>query len=335
RCAVIVLMATYHGERQKRIADRAVQWHTQVARRVAHHEGDEFGSGLFGGEDEVALVLAILVVNVDNGVASGDIGNRPLHGVQPRHHISMNHGCACLIAAPLSWADTPIRRRDLSVTTGLRRSCQVLVPLGSSPEPSNRSTYFAMMSTSRLTRVPTSALPSVVRSNVVGINDTSNQSWPRPETVRDTPPTVIDPFSTTYRDSAVGSAIRTTSQCSDGVRAITWPVPSTCPWTMCPPRRLLTAAARSRFTWLPTPTPRRLERFKVSPITSALNAPSGSTSTTVRQTPFTAIESPCPASEVTTGPRRTRRAESPSSSLPTISPSSSTIPVNTLTSLAS
>ena len=48
-----------------------------------------------------------------------------------------------------------------------------------------------MMSTSRLTRVPTSALPSVVRSNVVGINDTSNQSWPRPETVRDTPSTVI------------------------------------------------------------------------------------------------------------------------------------------------
>ena len=37
-----------------------------------------------------------------------------------------------------------------------------------------------MMSTSRLTRVPTSALPRVVRSSVVGINDTSNQSWPRP-----------------------------------------------------------------------------------------------------------------------------------------------------------
>src|SRR5215212_988986 len=97
---------------------------------------------------------------------------------------------------------------------------------------------------------------------------------------------------------------------------------------MCPPSRLLTAAARSRLTWLPTPTPRRLDRFSVSPMTSALNAPSGSTSTTVRQTPFTAIESPCPASAVTTGPRMTRRAESPRSSLPTTSPSSSTIPVN-------
>src|SRR6476659_4013556 len=73
------------------------------------------------------------------------------------------------------------------------------LPPDSSSEQSSRSTYFAMMSTSRLTRVPTSALPSVVRSNVVGINDTSNQSWPRSETVRDTPSTVIEPFSTTYR----------------------------------------------------------------------------------------------------------------------------------------
>src|SRR5262249_43945154 len=162
-----------------------------------------------------------------------------------------------------------------------------------------------------------------------GINDTSNQSWPRPETVRDTPSTVIDPFSTTYRDSAVGSAIRTTSQCSDGVRAITCPVPSTCPCTMCPPSLLLIAAARSRFTWLPTPTSPRLERSSVSFITSALNSPPACTSTTVRQTPLTEMESPCRASAVTTGPRITNRAESVRSSLPTISPSSSTIPVNT------
>ena len=64
-------------------------------------------------------------------------------------------------------------------------------------------------------------LSAVWEQHVVRINDTSNQSWPRPETVRDMPSTVIEPFSTTYRDSAVGSAIRTTSQCSDGVRAIT------------------------------------------------------------------------------------------------------------------
>src|SRR5215218_5456686 len=98
---------------------------------------------------------------------------------------------------------------------------------------------------------------------------------------------------------------------------------------MCPPSRLLSAAARSRLTWLPTPTPARLERSSVSFMTSAENCPPVCTSTTVRQTPLTAIESPCPASAVTTGPRITSRAASARSSLPTTSPSSSTIPVNT------
>src|SRR6476659_10169821 len=98
---------------------------------------------------------------------------------------------------------------------------------------------------------------------------------------------------------------------------------------MCPPSRLLSAAARSRFTGLPTPTPRRLDRSSVSFITSAVNWPPACTSTTVKQTPLTEMESPCPASAVTTGPRVTNRAASARSSLPTTSPSSSTIPVNT------
>lgn len=40
---------------------------------------------------------------------------------------------------------------------------------------SNRSTYFAITSTSRFTWVPTGAVPSVVNSRVVGIRETSNQ----------------------------------------------------------------------------------------------------------------------------------------------------------------
>ena len=93
---------------------------------------------------------------------------------------------------------------------------------------------------------------------------------------------------------------------------------------------LLIAAARSRLTRAPDTAPRKLDRCSVSAITSAENEPSARTSTTVRHTPLTAIESPCPASDVTTGPRMTSRAESPRSSLLTTSPSSSTIPVNTL-----
>ena len=61
----------------------------------------------------------------------------------------------------------------------------------------SRSTYLEMTSTSRFTGVPGSACPSVVSSRVVGINDTSNQSSPRPETVSEIPSTVIEPFSTT------------------------------------------------------------------------------------------------------------------------------------------
>ena len=84
-----------------------------------------------------------------------------------------------------------------------------------------------MTSTSRFTGAPTSARPRVVRSSVVGISETSNQSGPRPDTVRETPSTVIEPFSTTYRDNAAGRETRTTVQCSDGVRDTMAPVPST------------------------------------------------------------------------------------------------------------
>ena len=99
---------------------------------------------------------------------------------------------------------------------------------------------------------------------------------------------------------------------------------------MRPPRRLFTAAALSRPTPLPPQPPRRLDLFSVSPITSAVKAPSR-THLDDRQAHAVVIvmEWPCPASEVTTGPRIVNRAESPRSSLPTISPISSTIPVNT------
>jgi hypothetical protein len=59
------------------------------------------------------------------------------------------------------------------------------------------STYFASTSTSRLTVRPGAAAPSVVRSSVSGISDTSNPSSSTAETVSDTPSTAIEPFSTT------------------------------------------------------------------------------------------------------------------------------------------
>src|SRR5689334_11381348 len=112
------------------------------------------------------------------------------------------------------------------------------------------------------------------------------------------------------------------------------PTPSTWPWTRCPPMRVARVAERSRLTGSPGRSAPSDERSSVSRITSVVKT-SPSTSTTVRQTPLTAIESPCWASAVTTGPCKARRAVSPNSpgapsgTIDATDPSSSTMPVNT------
>ena len=58
------------------------------------------------------------------------------------------------------------------------------------------STYLASTSTSRLTGRPGSAVPSVVRSSVSGMRDTANDSSSTADTVKETPSTAIEPFST-------------------------------------------------------------------------------------------------------------------------------------------
>src|SRR3954454_21873048 len=119
----------------------------------------------------------------------------------------------------------------------------------------------------------------------------------------------------------------TTSQCSDGTRRSTVPVPSTWPWTMCPPSRVWAVTARSRFPLPPgSRTPREV-LSRVSRMISAVNV-SPSRCATVRQQPLTETESPGRASSVTRGPRTVRRIASPWSSSASTTPSSSTIPVN-------
>ena len=113
--AVLVLVHRVHRQQAELVADRAVQRHAQVARGVADHERDELGGGLLGGEDEVALVLPVLVIDDDDGLTRRDVGNRPFDGVQPRHHrhpcrfrsgtivavSSMNHDEGAIIASRL------------------------------------------------------------------------------------------------------------------------------------------------------------------------------------------------------------------------------------------
>ena len=84
---------------------------------------------------------------------------------------------------------------------------------------------------------------------------------------------------------------------------------------------------RSKLTLAPLTSAPRVDLFKVSCITSAVN-PSPVLDVTVKQTPLTAIESPIFESLMTSGPVISRRTES--SSLVSVAtwPNSSTIPVN-------
>ena len=105
---------------------------------------------------------------------------------------------------------------------------------------------------------------------------------------------------------------------------------------MCPPSRVVGCTERSRLTSSPGFSTPIVDRFKVSAITSTVKV-SALRSTTVRHTPETAIESPCPASWVTFGPLTVSRAEPASASVTvrsTTTPRSSTMPVNMTIPLA-
>jgi hypothetical protein len=84
--AVLVLVHRVHRQQAELVADRTVERHAQIARGIADHESHELGGGFLRREDEVALVLAILVIDDDDGLTRRDVGNRPFDGVQPRHH---------------------------------------------------------------------------------------------------------------------------------------------------------------------------------------------------------------------------------------------------------
>src|SRR5699024_10423228 len=102
---------------------------------------------LLGGEDQIALVLPVLVVDDHHGLARGDVGDRALDAVEP--HVAS-------IAVP-AVPDVPCdRRRSRSLHQGSSRCAVIYGALRTS-----RSTYLASTSTSRLTRVPTAVRPKM------------------------------------------------------------------------------------------------------------------------------------------------------------------------------
>src|SRR5438874_2694873 len=183
------------------------------------------------------------------------------------------------------------------------------------------------MSTSRFTTAPSPRSPRFVRRSVSGINDTEKPCSPTEETVRLTPSTATEPFSTMYR-ARPGPASISSTRANPSARApSTVPVPSTCPCTTWPPRRSDARSGSSRFTRAPTRTVASDERANVSLMTCAANC-SPPTSQAVRQTPLTAIESPASSSRARGVSIRTVAPASPSSKATTV-PRSVISPVNT------
>ena len=134
-----------HRPSCRRSRTSLLQRHAEQAAAVRHRESDQLGRGQLGGEDEVALVLAVLVVDDDDGR-----GRRRCRRSPARSVSSAGRRCSVV---PFGRGWQPVRAR-----------------------PSSFSTYFARTSTSRLTGSPGPLAPSVVSSSVVGIRLTSNQS---------------------------------------------------------------------------------------------------------------------------------------------------------------
>ena len=148
------------------------------AGRVPDHERQQLRGGLLGGEDEVALVLPVLVVDHDHRPSGGDLFDGLLDGGELRHCV--------------------LPRWKLLKTSF--------------------STYLAITSTSRLTQrarfLATQAwlVPSGGRDEADGERGRARRR-PRSSEI---PSTQIDPFSTTYRSSPGGSAMRTSVRSGTG-----------------------------------------------------------------------------------------------------------------------
>ena len=182
------------GERQ---ADEAAA--------VLGHEVDGLGRDLLGGHDEVALVLAILVVDEDDHLAGADVVDRALDPRDRSHFAS----------------------RAPSVVDG------------SAHPPSSFSTYLPIRSTSRFTRAPVPLCAE--RGRRLRVRDERHREASRASTRVDGQADRRRPRSSpSRRRSARARPARDVTSIASAARrraVRSRPTPSTCPATMCPPSR--------------------------------------------------------------------------------------------------
>src|SRR5690606_37672084 len=124
RGAAAILVRVVHRRQLEPVRLRLGQRCTDEAGRVPHHEGDELRGRHLGGEDEVALVLPVLVIDDDDRTSGRDLLDR-----------LFDRGERVLPAA--------------------------LAPGHALTAPISFSTYFAITSTSTFTRAPGSLRPRV------------------------------------------------------------------------------------------------------------------------------------------------------------------------------
>ena len=75
---VAAFITTLHQRQAKRLCTRSRQSKTDQPAAVFGHEIDRLGSGPFANNAQIAFILAILVIDKDEQLASGGIGNHIL-----------------------------------------------------------------------------------------------------------------------------------------------------------------------------------------------------------------------------------------------------------------
>src|SRR5699024_7462045 len=226
------------------------------------HEGNCFGGGEFGGNDQVTLVFAVLVVCDDNRLTCRDDIDGLLNGGE--FHFS---------SLVLNWSIRATWRARMSVSK---------------------------LTTSPISVMPSVVASSVSGMRKISNQCCDDSGSVTSATVSEIPLTVMDPWSIRYGANRSGRLIRMRVHCSPGSISLTVAVDSTCPCTMWPPKRSAAPMAGSTLTLSPVVFVPSDVRRRVWTITSAVKLLSVN-SVTVRQTPSMAIESPRRTSVSTLG----------------------------------
>src|SRR5581483_6262705 len=201
---------------------------------VLGHEVHGFGRRHLCRNDEIAFVLAVLVID--------------------QHE----HAAAFRLFDQLGGGGFEL----------LETHCAAPGPVWGPSRPRRRATYRATWSISRLTGTPVPFEPRFVTSWVIGIILTPKSSSPTSFTVREMPSRAIEPLGAMKGISALGALTVRRMLPPSCRRSTIAPTPSTWPLTRWPPSSSPILRARSRLTRVPGFQLPSVVTDRVSPLTS-------------------------------------------------------------------